>query len=535
MKIQSLIEKTQQLENEGNKNLEEWRLVKKSFKKLARSIDRKYKEKVLGVNEATTTVQSLRPVAKWIKDNKELKKIKPVKGVWIYRTPDGVKCEEIPQESLIEELKRNKVKISDSLFTVAEQFKEIANLPMSNVLQEINEIKTLCGKAWTAHENVGLYTGLLHYIRQLPIEESFWNGKMPKSDAEKKQLIENLAQISEFFFKACLSTPQAHELHIEKIYVLQKIMYLQHLTLKSLFPDTPIHFNFNYISNPSLTKLPDAKMQKELAVANQGYSQYRINTYFYTNADKMGYSIGENPYMSEARRPIDLVNTPPVREDPNVKQWISAQGGDFHSKSILEQTFILHQSNALPNWATAMRNTDLALHYLLNAQLEQTSFDNPNAPLNFEFSIEEKKKEEIKVNISLKGITSFPPPKSPIPFSYRDNLAHDRFYFTHRPLTNDSMINFVKYLVNRTSEKKLLLRNPNDISYDSSKVDEDLYELAHLFTNDALKIVDTLEFFTKYPEKIKDLNYQTLFQILCFSKNWSDISLALGILPLLNF
>src|SRR5262249_16615669 len=58
-------------------------------------------------------------------------------------------------------------------------------------------------------------------------------------------------------------------------------------------------------------------------------------------------------------------------------------------------------------------------------------------------------------------------------------------------------------------------------------LDEEFKELAHIFLNPDIQLIETIEYFTKYPEKLTDRAYQTLLHMLLFEQGVLDKHLAI--------
>lgn len=91
IKIQSLVQRQKILQNERALDAEEWRLMKKSVKKLSRSIARLYEKYLIGEAYLNESTKILNPVVSWLKAEKKVRlpkvevmipsTFKPIEGV----------------------------------------------------------------------------------------------------------------------------------------------------------------------------------------------------------------------------------------------------------------------------------------------------------------------------------------------------------------------------------------------------------------------------------------------------------------------
>ena len=165
----------------------------------------------------------------------------------------------------------------------------------------------------------------------------------------------------------------------------------------------------------------------------------------------------------------------------------------------------IYVSDHLPDWIKAIRNTGIAYTQLTYSYVGTlTSLDRVTA-IQTGFKIEDKEESSI-VKISFSGVNE--------ENALKTNPSHEKQY---RKLSPKMQVFITDHRYHVDSEKSLF-----NISMKKEKLpmeNDEFRENARLFIKTNLQHIETLDYFTRHPEKLKEFDYQTLLTLILFKES----------------
>lgn len=476
-----------------------WRLIEKSFRKINRST-----QKLLDKGYASDTYRqevslALKDTSDWVND---------IYGRLIGNFPEnqlspfesaisniGYIVEKSGLHSICKEDIDIGVKSSVSNSIVNDFiFKPHSNRTIS---QHLLMCIPIAKKAWLAADDEPLHTAVLALISSLPLEASFWEKAVPSKD-DKKLMITQLGDVSDYFFRSCFTTAEADIVFPERLYALLKIWFLQYQLSGQIDP----------IWN---TVAPHLKMKELL-----DHSHY-MRFFDTKQIDEINNILNLITQDGKPSFPIRLSGMSITLYDFDKKYFLvkipeiynSNKDPEFFVQPTFHKESLLYASNTLPEWVKACRDSFHRLDYYETNNIRKLPrLDRLNDfKLNF--------KVELREGAS----------KTTISFTGNQNSAAayigKKFMSTHCLFDVPAKQELINYLTNHFR----LLKSPrseSNLAEDEKKLiseyayQDDLLEMAHLFLEPDLQIEETLEYFIRYPEKLRNIDDQVLFKILMF-------------------
>lgn len=575
IKLQSLISFVST--SKGKPSPVDWRLVKNSHQKLCLSLLDLHKKKLIGDEYLNSVHSSLNNIAKWIKDNSTCKyppKVKVEDVKFISKKIEGVPFQP-PNYSDIKTL--NQIKNDAKILSVEtqpcnytiEEFNKISIKDPKSIKKSLLAATELSTKAWMNHEDLALHKGIIDFISRLDLKDNFWKESFQRKE-ESENLITILGELSSFFLKSCYTIPESQIVFSEKVYALKKILFIQQQLCRLGHPDSPwkgillndvkdVKFDprvGSHIGNLFFC-LPNAKMQRDWDFMLE--SQNKRET---ENNDKKKENILLNPkvrisdeaglisyFSSEKTGQSEFVLANTVsekdpqtqttknanrsfeevirRECPEVIKSIEIRDSSFERKNLPTQDALIYSSDFLPPWIKAMRDTHLGSKQLTLSQVGPLSTLDRSRSLEPRFFVQPDDEKNTHVRISFEGVTpeieeySYDRPLLKPPPKY----VPSRYEGQYSPITSGSIQKLIPLLneviVNPVYQEKKVL-NEDIKKRQINMLDEECKEFARLFINSDLQLVETMEYFTKHPEKLKDRDYQTLLHALVFNQGLLD-------------
>ncbi len=513
IKMQSLADKTEAISSK-TLTINEWRLASKSYQKLCRSVAKAYDRGIIGGRYMARAQLQLAKSESAINESK--KNIFPASpGVAALKAPRWPSSK-VKKSYFLTESLENK---AQGITSKGESF------PCSYVVDKINKAKSkytpqglkrvleIAQKASENGEHHAVHIALNRYISSWPIDK----GKNDGNDLETaKEMINDLGKIARLFFKESLHIPSADNVRPDSLYCLVKILYLQKKLLENEFNDMPFLRN--------VMKKYDIYFLLNDARKNHEYSKILYNLVGYTVMPKYTFDsskdVGKSSHLQFENEEKGLSGFA-RKQFLDIKTQLSKNDPDFKHLPQSGQDARLFTSDKLPAWFQGLRDTLLYVHILQNEPIATPSSE--NLDLSWEFACRDVKdyndKDVCKVDFGVKGLTGDLLKKYPAlkEFRYKPEL---RYSWLLRPIKSEKLQRFVRFLCSinyNYNEKKVLA--DFKLGKEMGFSDEAFKELTHIFLRGKFNISEGFEYFLKHPEKLRDPDYQVLFQLIFFHRS----------------
>lgn len=492
-----------------------WRLVKKGLQTMARKIHRQYEKGVVDSRYLMQAEAALQPVVKWVEDNKE-RAIAPKEGFSPFTFKPmkyGTRLQKymttITQEK---EEKGESAPIAEAgcshLFG---QVKEIGLQNPATFGAEIKKLKSLMEQAIKNREYHSLLYSTIEFAKKIKIDEEFW-----KSIGDSETIIQDLNSLSQFFFISCYHTAKPDCVFPEHLYAVMKLLHAQNCMAIKLHPDISLemhdfhdldgHLQFfdpliksefewmkkHYCAAHPMPNFVDGKLTMIPAQSKLFTASMAIDSYDKKNVFEM---------RNRPDQLMDLIK----KHYPEVIDKVAMSNFEYKSATKEKQEMLLYMSPHLPEWLKSLRDTRLRLGHLMNAHIVPPS----GGDATFKFSFYQD-----AVRIGLSGIDSNALRGVPDKRNFENNL---------RSMSCDFMKKLQALVFNKLDtygplswEKGLIAAKMPDLiggAWSAEKVKE----LLHPFVNSKARILEFVEYFTRYPERLRDPDYQQILQIALFS------------------
>lgn len=534
----------------------EEQLVEKCHSKLAQKITRAYEDKVIGKDFLLRARGLMEKVSVVVERNRlQRMQVKPIRESWSF-SAIGKKMA-APLLALGKSLSQSFTSKTGSTVTpkaVDSYAAAFRNLPTSDTAQAhaLKTARELCEKGWKEGEDISLNAGLMHYIRQLSLDEKYWKDACQRNADKAKAMIGDLGVVQNTLFKTFLKLPEGHRMRSERAYALTKVQYIQAQLLSTIDVELAKNFPSQSYESSRFFAFYDAKMQKEWlemqkrSVAGRfcegGGSSWSSSS---ATDNTIGASFSrpyrfgqQNPsnydhrtFWDHVQRFMSMDGVFSAKDASSgsfvkkVKGLISKNGSPSQNAASAE-AFVknahLFASENLPDWVKGLRDSYLCKEYFINGRMPMGAFEGceRSQGLDFEMKVGESK-DSAWVNVRLKGI-------SDVIGTHPSNKESRDYRSMHRAVKPPSIIHqlFEKLKEYNGTEKNLI----------SQGHPEELTELLHLFLNEDSKgMVKLMGFFNKHPQLLEELDYQVLFD-LCFKSQhlalnqqaYPDLPLVLG-------
>lgn len=511
-------------------NAADWRLVKKSHQKLCRSILRLHQKGIVGDGYLDSAKTALEPISAWLYKHKECRSKRETKKIsFSYQKATGNSILEnknsmpLPLEAVIQS-KESDATASQSCLYICEAFKSIVPGKAEEIENNLKEVNAVAEKAWIAHEDIALHKGLINFVTNLEIDKNFWGSALGEKPERGEALITQLGELSNQFIRSCFTIPEAHIIFPEKVYVLNKLLYLQQTLYLLGHPKSEknkIYFFSDLPDNDLCFNFSSPKMQHEMAKIDSAMNKIRYDRDHvvefpspYKCLKEDGIGLYTN--FSESKSPfVELIR----KECPEAIEKISNKVKNFQRLPKFSQDAEIFASDMLPGWAKAMRDTYFAYTYLKESSVANLSGLNRNKDLKPQFQVKHppsSRSDDSEVVFRLIDINN-DILNQPEVKEIEENSS-SRYSGQYCKVT-DSAIKQLFYfftVFNKDFDKKLIYIDAKNGDM-KEMLNEEFRELVRPLLAEELRIIETLEYFTKHPQKLKNPNYQTLLQVLLFN------------------
>ena len=375
IKVQSLVD-TVLSQSVEHLSPDHWRLVKKSFSKISRSIGKLYDKNIIGQPYLNQVEKILLPVKEWLKKNKQNTYAKPLEEKEWQKINNIVEPNSaIPEEVKIVEkepiaalTQKKSIALQSFNFNfLTESFKKLGAAKPEAFKTELDTMLALCSKGWKKVEDSALQIGLLHYLSKLPMYKTFWDKIGAKDKNEIKVVIANLGQLAHTLFKTCFTVPQAQIVHTDRIYALLKILYIQDMLVRRVEPKLDLAYDYrNIFSDKDLFfTIFDGKKSQEMNTLidwfKNKYSHHKCQL-----AEQFQYHhfmpVGQSTALTYVQHTKETFADLLKKIDPDAIQEIKKQIPNFGALPKFKQDARIYASPLLPDWIKSLRDTHLLSH-----------------------------------------------------------------------------------------------------------------------------------------------------------------------------
>jgi hypothetical protein len=474
----------------------QWRLVKKSTMQVSRKVDKLFRDQIVGDEYLKQAQQSLKTVSEWVESNQSAIYTKKKIDTNCIYTPF------VNESNLFTKKPKRHNDRDESLKTQTNLHSKISD-PLSQIQKfKLNdpkiftaEITQICHILKTAYEN-GEFSATnfaaLEVIKNISILTSS-NGFWKEVTCDKigaENLINHFNTLSELFFQTCFKIPQSRVVFAEKVYALIKINHIQGKFATSIDPNIKLRIGYD-LGGTSEFQFHNERMVEEWQYMSWD-SEDMFNLKFNFEKNKLTVTL-----LKYAPFPFAEF----VVNNPDLIKAIRNDNPQFDSLEIEKRTELILISPRLPDWMKNLLQMKLRALYLMLAPVAPLTHE--NATLQFTL-----RQWDSEIIAELDGINenSF----NALPDRGRGGAG----YYKAQTSINNLALALMTFEPKK-HEKDLIGKTIAQDKRDPLS-EAAFKELAHLFSNPATRIIETVEYFLRYPEKLQDSDYQQLFQRACF-------------------
>jgi hypothetical protein len=535
--------------------VEDWRLIRRTHQSVCQAIIKLRAQKLVGDDYIKSVQGPLKMSAEWIIANKscrckkgpdsiDLKYEKCGSGQTIFN-PHSL---ENPLCELITGLQSKDAMMQSCSFAL-EAFKEIRCSHPATIEKDLINAHELASNAWKGREDVPLHLGLINLTVRLPLERQFWEKAIGGQPKNAEALIHTLGELSNYFLKSCFTVPESSVINPEKVYVLSKIIHLQHLLCrlghpKSVWEDV----EFPRLENDAFfCNFPDLQMNSEMAQMKKAATD-RKPTKSVTTKKGHGYSctrsyrsiclidpdeivgdeksVGLKMAFETCQYGIDNPIENIIREKyPEIIAAIQKSEMTYQSLPTKCQDAHIFASSLLPPWIKAMRDSALSYEHLIKSGVGPLEALDRDLDIRPKYLVQDdKEKKSSTIFVSLQGVNSdiYHHPDSK---RVKENNLSFAGVYTKQPSSLIKALKTVASATNNHAESLLLPSELAKIFFEENKKyihDLEFKEILHPLVAGELKHMEVLEYFTKHPEKLKEREYQILLHVMLFGEGLTE-------------
>lgn len=529
IKLQSLLDFVNA--HPSTNNPIDWRLVKRSHENLSRAIAKLYRAGLVGDAYLDTIQPQLEGIAAWIKKHADCRYKRAIKSV-------PAKFESSVDPKIIENAhadseplakSRTSEKAVSGLQPCHYTFDAIKGLDFTQpklIRSELEKLNVLCDQAWKGGEDVALNKGLVDCVTRLSMEESFWTQAIDKQQEAAEELVILLGKMSQVFFKSCYTVPEPYIIFAERIYLFTKLLYIQEMICRIGMPqwkaleliDEPMRSTFLLYSNGQMQneiKRINFKARPKLRVAIDHYfGRYE------TTLSK--YVAGLSFYFEESEVSKQNFQEIVRKVYPEIIAELIKSEERFNQLGKHAQDARIYTTDKLPEWLKAIRNTQIAYHQLSESAVGPISSLDRSNHLSPVFSIEDQNKKS-QVTISFAGLDAGILSLKEVKECSDNSASRFTKQFLENP--SSSIQVFFEYRNTSLLEKEVAITSSKHISSGGLSL-EDYKDIARIYTNPTLKLIEFVEYLTKHPDKLRDTGFQLLFQATLYEMGQLETNLA---------
>lgn len=527
IKIQSLMDYVNA--HPENVKAVDWRLIKKSHANLCQSIVKLHQKGLVGDAYIEGMQEDLNNISVWIRRNASSRYTRGLEPL-PYRhqpissaLPEGVDATfSVP---LIAQ-EPNQAGLAPRMQPWTDVRRQMWSLDVNNpatVSRSLEQIMVLGTKAFLNAEDEDLQKGLIDVVSHLSIDQNFWTRAIANDPQKGQALMIQLGHMAQLFAKSCFTVVQPEVIFPEKVYVMCKVLKI----LEIICTESQASW-----SSLDLVSLPIPKSYF-LTMINESHASEWENirrgedgTYTRFFEYSVPHHRGGRTVMTLELDKDDVafhltVMNGHIKSDKlhNIQDLIRGEFPDvmksipnFQEMTSATQDAWLLISDRLPEWVQVLRDTTFYAHHLLKSTVGALEGLNRQTDLVPMYVVEEKDENPV-IRITLRGVNNNLL-KVPAVNAIKVNpvLRFESQYRKVNALQVEGLFQMAMGI--GFYEKDITNSSSKDFKVDMA--DEEFREIARLFSFKSVKLIDTLEFFSKHPQKLKDMDYQTLFHVLIF-------------------
>jgi hypothetical protein len=495
-----------------------WRLIDKSAKRISRKIEALYRNKFVGVPYLQDTHEILKTVFAWVEQNHpSIIQKKPFIVEASYEPLELFICINSFPQPIVETL------VDTDGFEIegkaaSHLLANVRKFSLSNpkcMAEEIKNIRLLLEEAYSKGEYSAVNFAALDFAKRLDSTDAYWK-EVPGNNQAIENMMADCNGISDILFTSSYRIPQANTIFAEKVYSLSKLYFVQKIFAQRLDPSILLTCPLQGIDN-TYFQFQDEKMHCEwlsLMANNSGLGNklFDLNYSYKHTDDFFELNISDN----DDKQPVfaEIVRS----KYPKTIASIRANNKRFDTSSRKAQDCYIYTSSFLPSWLKNLR--DMQLRALHIATVPVVQLHNERGSLQFQFSVDNR-----GIKIRMEGLDTrhynYLPQVNRRAANYRSaqlGMGKQRMQQVIAWLEEERDVKkqILVWLQGQCpdNEKKLLSERMKEkipgFSEEASK------ELLHIFASNSYRIIEVIEYFTRYPEKLQDVDYQQIFQIACF-------------------
>lgn len=507
-----------EIKNDKLSDSAHWRLVNKSFQKAARKINRLYRDHLISTSYFLETTNSLKTVSEWLKAHESSLKI--TKAVDL--TPKFNKdFSNFPKDSMAFSAmdyssvgKTKSMPEVQSTSDILDQVQKKENYTsMDDLFEHLDHLLPEFQKAYQNGAYDILNRAAIQLVTNIPFQNEFWTSKTDQNIIFKR--IETLGHLADIFFNSCFKVDQADKVFLERFSTLKKLVLLQSFLAKIAFPIWGQvkylgieHFDLQFLHR--ILPVYNSKIREEIRfnLKLDFLKSYRI-----TSLQNYNIELSQQNYICFLQKNEFYSESLPTllkKINPTLFSEIANEIPNFNSLSKEARAARIYTSEKLPAWLKSIRDAYLKMSYIRYfpvAKLKNLD------KAEFSFKIEDN--DNIKKSIV-----------------YISNNIIEQIFIDNPKLNpkekNDKSLNLVRKMINPSMQKFFKqVHERHHGPYDEKEIitlnrdfcgmtEESYKEILHLFIVFVDKSVSAIEYFTKYPEKLNDPDYQNILEYLLF-------------------
>ncbi len=518
-----------------------WRLVEKSARQLSRKVEKLFHDKIIDQRYFETAYAELKEILKWVKKKrpvvfrKDRFKVRQGYLTFAHASPGKEIEGPLASTSIAKLEEMGKQGATSHLMQKVQTF-DLTN--PSTIAQEVKELRRLLSDAYRDKEYEAVNFSIIEIAKKLPLESNFWkkvsgerndsqsmfgdrsilfkgffSGK-GVSDTKKvtESMINDWNALSEMFFKSCYRIPHPNRLFDEKIYALSKLYFVQNSFAEQFVPSLQLQPPPLFWGDKEHMQSHDEKMQNEwymmkkesrTSLKESGKVDPFENEVIYVYFRRELFVDFSSGYGNDSSSNQRVLSEIIKNEYPAVLDEIRRLNPNFDEMESIEQEMVIYIHPGLPIWMKGFRDMKLRIDIL---EKDFVHFqDREEASLNFMFKIGNK-----KVFVDLEGRER---PNEEILMGMEDSEPSG-FSDALIPIQDSNL----KEIISRrgASEKDLLSQNYQGVVANLS--DTELKEILHIFCENSNSPLEAVAYFSRFPEKLQNHDYQQVFQKALFSK-----------------
>lgn len=513
----------------------QWTLVNKAAIKLARKVDTAFAKGYVTEEYLLQAYALLNQVNQWVEQHpfteepklcvvgQEEKKV-------IQTIPMQIRAKIPPLEQQYEG--GTSLAVKPPTPAIFHLFERLYLVDPASAVSHLKRAADFAQRLWEGGgEDDALNIALCHFIKKIPFTREFWNDAVGAANG-LKDLVEPLRRLGKIAFKSSFMIANAAQVHPELVFCQTK--------LKNIFQllgiiEGPQNKEFCLNVHNHLDKIGafcrvtgkeyELKLDHLYPIVGPQYASQHLFTVLNGNT-LLTLNIPNDSGHSNNLHKFFTKHAPHIHAEI---ERVLNETINYSNLTNYQKHIHLLTSEVLPDWMLGCRDAALAEAWLTYKPVSRLTGLNRVADLEFEFA-DTQGTNEAPVQVSLSGVAEQTFIDNPDVQTVAAGLfdrkpafsqQHYKFELWFKKLSSPVLKKFFLAMTNEQRggswhEKKILsLGNTDDTGV---LTDEDFYELATLFSDSTTRPWKVMAYFSKYPSKLNDTDYQTLFKFLLLDR-----------------